>query len=108
MGEKEDDPDAMDWSPTSSPVKRKARPPHIKRDNDDGSWLRPQKFFAPEEPTGLENLFERTIKLVDTDSDQSALRHRHDRHVWLITRRQLRLCIAFLVTLLLLPVGSYV
>ncbi|KAI0361496.1 hypothetical protein OH77DRAFT_1469186 [Trametes cingulata] len=57
------DPDAMDIDP-SSPVKRGAR-------DDDGSWLRPQRFFAPEEPTGLENLFARTIRLVDS-SDHTA------------------------------------
>ncbi|CDO75473.1 hypothetical protein BN946_scf184935.g9 [Trametes cinnabarina] len=57
------DPDAMDIDP-SSPLKR---PGQV----DDGSWLRPQRFFAPEEPTGLENLFARTIRLVD-NSDQDA------------------------------------
>ena len=56
------DPDAMDIDP-ASPMKKPNR-------DDDGSWLRPQRFFAPEEPTGLENLFARTIRLVDT-SDQS-------------------------------------
>ncbi|KAI0094799.1 Ima1 N-terminal domain-containing protein [Irpex rosettiformis] len=34
---------------------------------DDGSWLRPQRFFVPEEPTGLEGLFEQTISLSDND-----------------------------------------
>lgn len=35
------------------------------RDTDEAaSWLRPQQFFAPEKPTGLEGLFERT-KLED-------------------------------------------
>lgn len=53
----ERDPDAMDIDP-ASPAKRP-------NNNDDGSWLRPQRFFAPEEPTGLETLFARTIKLVD-------------------------------------------
>ncbi|KAI0756880.1 Ima1 N-terminal domain-containing protein [Daedaleopsis nitida] len=51
------DPDAMDID-TASPQKK----PSLE---DDGSWLRPQRFFAPEEPTGLENLFARTIRLVD-------------------------------------------
>lgn len=54
----ERDPDAMDIDP-ASPAKRPSN-------NDDGSWLRPQRFFAPEEPTGLETLFARTIKLVDS------------------------------------------
>ena len=52
------DPDAMDIDP-ASPVKKPSR-------DDDGSWLRPQRFFAPEEPTGLESLFARTIRLVDS------------------------------------------
>ncbi len=54
----ERDPDAMDIDP-ASPAKRLSN-------SDDGSWLRPQRFFAPEEPTGLENLFARTIRLVDS------------------------------------------
>ncbi|RDX55742.1 hypothetical protein OH76DRAFT_1396081 [Lentinus brumalis] len=58
----ERDPDAMDIDP-ASPMKKPGR-------DDDGSWLRPQRFFAPEEPTGLENLFARTIRLADT-SEQS-------------------------------------
>jgi hypothetical protein len=61
------DADAMDWTPTtpSSPNKGKQR---VSPANDDGSWIRPQRFFAPEAPTGLEGLFERT-QLVD-DSDR--------------------------------------
>ncbi|KAG9314227.1 hypothetical protein JVU11DRAFT_5014 [Chiua virens] len=49
------DEDAMDWTPTNpSPVKTK------KTGDDDGAWLRPQRFFPPEGPTGLENLFANT------------------------------------------------
>ncbi|EPQ60514.1 hypothetical protein GLOTRDRAFT_68209 [Gloeophyllum trabeum ATCC 11539] len=63
-----EDEDAMDWTPTdpSGP-----RPPQRKRhaNDDDGSWLRPQRFFPPEQPTGLESLFPR-IQLID-DSSQS-------------------------------------
>ena len=54
--ERKPDPDAMDID-RSSPVKLR---------NEDGHLLRPQRFFAPEEPTGLENLFARTIRLADT------------------------------------------
>ncbi|KAI6162079.1 Ima1 N-terminal domain-containing protein [Pisolithus thermaeus] len=56
------DEDAMDWTPTNpSPSK-----PGKKSVNDeDGSWLRPQRFFPPEQPTGLEALFAGT-KLEDT------------------------------------------
>lgn len=82
-GEEEKDPNAMDWSPIA-PANR--RPPPRSRKmirgsnggppppqqiqrrtgrKDDGSWLRPQRFFVPEEPTGLEGLFEQTISLSD-------------------------------------------
>ena len=60
--DEEKDPDAMDWSPT--------KPVPVQEDMDSGKdqvWLRPQRFFAPEEPTGLENLFAKTIRLVDAD-----------------------------------------
>ncbi|KAH7106781.1 Ima1 N-terminal domain-containing protein [Auriculariales sp. MPI-PUGE-AT-0066] len=40
--------DEMDWMPTN--------PTNAE---DDGSWLRPQMFFAPDKPTGLEFLFEK-------------------------------------------------
>ncbi|CAA7258632.1 unnamed protein product [Cyclocybe aegerita] len=54
--------DAMDWSPTnpdgssSSPAFGGKRPASSSTENDN--WLRPQKFFAPEKPTGLEGLLE--------------------------------------------------
>lgn len=59
------DEDAMDWTPTSpSPVKVK------KTVVDDGGWLRPQRFFPPERPTGLESLFANT-KLDDGDANST-------------------------------------
>ncbi|KAF8203181.1 Ima1 N-terminal domain-containing protein [Pholiota molesta] len=50
--------DEMDWTPTnpengSSFTKKTTA-------LEDDSWLRPQRFFAPEKPTGLEGLFEST------------------------------------------------
>ncbi|KAI0639514.1 Ima1 N-terminal domain-containing protein [Trametes polyzona] len=79
------DPDAMDIDP-SSPVKRRTQ-------DDDASWLRPQRFFAPEEPTGLENLFARTIRLVD-NSEPNANGHAQHTHraqnVRVCARRLLR------------------
>ena len=73
------DPDAMDWTPTlPSPEK----PNHMlngkgqARYYDDGSWLRPQRFFAPEEPTGLEGLFSTTIKLSDDEQATADARAR--------------------------------
>ncbi|KAK7694769.1 hypothetical protein QCA50_001957 [Cerrena zonata] len=61
------DSDAMDWTPTNTPAQKNKRKGKAKA-ADDGSWLKPQRFFPPEEPTGLEHLFEKTITLVDDDS----------------------------------------
>ncbi|KAF6766564.1 Ima1 N-terminal domain-containing protein [Ephemerocybe angulata] len=63
------DEDAMDWSPTNeeSSSYLGAQKRRQQQQENDGFWLRPQRFFAPEKPTGLENLFERT-KLVDDDA----------------------------------------
>lgn len=66
----ERDPDAMDVDP-ASPVKQPQ--------NDDGTWMRPQRFFAPEEPTGLETLFARTIRIADT-AEQTGSTSRTARH----------------------------
>ncbi|KAF7796396.1 hypothetical protein EIP86_007573 [Pleurotus ostreatoroseus] len=64
----DDDENAMDWSP-ASPSKNARRPYGHANGNghaaDDNVLLRPQRFFAPEEPTGLEHLFARTIRLAD-------------------------------------------
>lgn len=74
--ERERDPNAMDWTPTSSPAKRnKGKHQNGSAAGNEGnsnSWLlRPQRFFAPEEPTGLETLFARTISLSDMDQPHS-------------------------------------
>lgn len=66
------DPDAMDWSPIHPSSSRNNNShmrngPQSRKQNGDGMWLRPQRFFAPEEPTGLENLFTNTIRLVDDE-----------------------------------------
>ncbi|TFY65164.1 hypothetical protein EVJ58_g2161 [Rhodofomes roseus] len=69
------DPNAMDWSPTiPSPQKPAQMPNGQARYHDDGSWLRPQRFFAPEEPTGLEGLFSTTIKLSDDEQAEADAR----------------------------------
>lgn len=93
--ERNRDPNAMDWSPIS-PDKRSQVQQHLFQPSgngatypysyqsqphrpqqqqmtrkqgqaDDGSWMRPQRFFVPEEPTGLEGLFEQTISLSDDE-----------------------------------------
>ena len=51
VAKEEPNSDEMDWTPTHpAPNKREAE--------SDNNWLRPQRFFAPEKPTGLEGLFE--------------------------------------------------
>ncbi|KAF8519148.1 Ima1 N-terminal domain-containing protein [Hysterangium stoloniferum] len=45
--------DMMDWTPTN--------PPEKVHDRED--WLRPQRFFPPEQPTGLEDLFQKAARL---------------------------------------------
>ncbi|KAI0651964.1 Ima1 N-terminal domain-containing protein [Trametes meyenii] len=96
------DPDAMDIDP-SSPVKRP-------RQDDDASWLRPQRFFAPEEPTGLENLFARTIRLVDSpDQNANPGGANESRRRWNAWRRIMRIW-PLLIALCIIPllaVGAY-
>ena len=67
--ERERDPNAMDWSPVRPAHRSNHRATSMRPNGvrNDDVFLRPQKFFPREEPTGLENLFERTIKLSDDD-----------------------------------------
>ncbi|KAG9048226.1 hypothetical protein FS837_000482 [Tulasnella sp. UAMH 9824] len=44
--------DEMEWDPTYP------RGRIIQQDNDEDDWIKPQRFFAREEPTGLEGLLE--------------------------------------------------
>ena len=96
--EKEKDPNAMDWSPIA-PANRDRRRRSLRAAGngqvtqqvhstsmtvgrwDDGAWLRPQKFFLPEEPTGLEGLFEKTITLAD-DALRDAKQPRAGQSRW--------------------------
>ncbi|KAH8119948.1 Ima1 N-terminal domain-containing protein [Phellopilus nigrolimitatus] len=59
------DPDAMDWEPATPAAKQQQQK---RASQDDGSWLRRQRFFPPEEPTGLEGLLMST-RLLDEDGD---------------------------------------
>ncbi|EIN14052.1 hypothetical protein PUNSTDRAFT_57446 [Punctularia strigosozonata HHB-11173 SS5] len=64
------DPNAMDID-TPSPVKpRSPFHPDQRDDTDNSVWLRPQRFFPPEKPTGLEGLLERTL-LIDPSVGES-------------------------------------
>jgi hypothetical protein len=70
------DDDAMDWTPTSpqrpersatalasNPTPSQTFLERVRagqHGGDDGTWLRPQRFFPPEQPTGLEMLLAKT------------------------------------------------
>lgn len=87
------DEDAMDWTPTNpSPVK-------VKKAVDDGAWLRPQQFFPPERPTGLESLFAST-KLDDGDARSAKSTTAVQRGFW-NTR-----VIGWWIAILLIPLGT--
>lgn len=58
------DDDEMDWTPTG---------PGADDSNWDQGWFKPQRFFAPEQPTGLEGLLKRTT-LRDLDAVQATPR----------------------------------
>jgi len=58
----DDDPDAMDWTPTNPSPKKNVN-------YGDESIVKPQHFFPPEEPTGLENLLSRTALVETSESD---------------------------------------
>jgi len=72
------DADMMDWTPTNPSAPSSTinfSKSKSNKNDDDGSWLRRQTFFPPEQPTGLEGLFARTL-LVDEDSQSLAQRRR--------------------------------
>ncbi|KLO20762.1 hypothetical protein SCHPADRAFT_992074 [Schizopora paradoxa] len=72
------DPNAMDWEPIATTNSAKRNPQQTRR-TDDGVWLRQQRFFPPEEPTGLETLLMHT-RLVD-DEDVKQRGRRNPTHV---------------------------
>lgn len=72
----ERDADMMDWSPTDTSSATVSRNMSIK--DDDALLLRRQRFFPPEQPTGLEGLLARTL-LVDDDNSSAAQQNRNSR-----------------------------
>jgi hypothetical protein len=73
--------DEMDWTPTSGDASGRA---------GSDAWLKPQRFFVPEKPTGLEGLLESAKiqeDLMDLDPQVTAkqsLRNFHalTNHLW--------------------------
>ncbi|KAF8349745.1 Ima1 N-terminal domain-containing protein [Amanita rubescens] len=79
-----EDLDEMDWTPTdpvaySTFQKRKQRSETF----DDDVVIRPQRFFAPEQPTGLEGLFQKTRLTDDAPSSPTNGWHLVQRTVML-------------------------
>ncbi|KAJ3573674.1 hypothetical protein NP233_g2292 [Leucocoprinus birnbaumii] len=72
----DDDENAMDWTPTDPRTATSRKRKNNAKQTED-VLLRPQKFFAPEKPTGLESLFARTTleddaMMVDGPEDDTA------------------------------------
>jgi len=77
----------MDWIPTN-PASSSAFAGKAKLATETGTWLSPQRFFAPEKTTGLEGLLE-CAKIRDdpmvVDSPDARLRSSQEmlmQHVW--------------------------
>jgi len=75
-----EDPDAMDWTPTNPSPNERANPllragsaPVRSRhgDGEEDIVLRRQRFFPPEEPTGLEGLLNKTMLMEPPASSSS-------------------------------------
>jgi hypothetical protein len=83
------DEDAMDWTPTnpssasSSKGKYRNRQEHDDESQGDKSLLRPQQFFPPEHPTGLEGLFARTTFFAEESTSRQRARYRGRGSGWL-------------------------
>ena len=66
-----EDPDAMDWAPTNPSPKKERVNPFLRagsapvhsrhEEGEEELVLRRQRFFPPEEPTGLEGLLNKTV-----------------------------------------------
>ena len=74
-----EDPDAMDWTPTNPSPKKERVNPFLRAGSapvrsqyveEEELVLRRQKFFPPEEPTGLEGLLSKTA-LVEPPASSS-------------------------------------
>ena len=86
-GKQEMDGEDMDWTPTTT----SAFTTNAKLAMETDNWLRPQRFFAPEKPTGLEGLLEGAriqddLMVVDTPTERLHLRNKICsmlmKHLW--------------------------
>lgn len=69
---------SMDWTPSSPPLRSDLG--HI--DSGTNWTLAPQRFFAPQEPTGLERLFETSLRVADEPRAVASGRSRWWTRLW--------------------------
>ncbi|TFK30806.1 hypothetical protein FA15DRAFT_662859 [Coprinopsis marcescibilis] len=90
------DEDAMDWSP----INGNGVHGDVQVKVEDASWLRPQTFFPPEKPTGLENLFAQTRIADDSDNymkvDQKPTDHGYQGDWWYFLLPIPPICLLFI------------
>ncbi len=100
---KELEGDEMDWTPTNPESSSSTSFGNVKRtaaslasSSEVEKWLRPQKFFAPEKPTGLEGLLEHA-QIRDEPMAVDVLEAKGKSEVWYLFTNHLRRWGAFYV-----------
>lgn len=69
---------SMDWTPLTSGLAG-----HAPQDSNGAGWtLAPQRFFAPQEPTGLEHLFEKSLRVADEPLPAQSAATTWWRRIW--------------------------
>jgi hypothetical protein len=88
--------DEMDWTPTNPESSSSTSFGNIKRtaaslasSSEVEKWLRPQKFFAPDKPTGLEGLLEHA-QIRDEPMAVDILESKGIPEVWYLFTNHLR------------------
>jgi hypothetical protein len=94
--------DLMDWMPTYP------QETASERVQDREGWMRPQRFFPPEQPTGLEDLFEKAKLDVDEHAERQNQQQQVQRRKSSNELRELGLFLAAAVVIALVAgLGVY-
>jgi len=92
----------MDWTPIHPPG---TIPERVQ---DREGWIRPQRFFPPEQPTGLEDLFEKAKLDVEEHTENQTQRRQEQKEGWSEELRELGLFLAAAVVIALVAgLGVY-
>ena len=92
----------MDWTPTHT------QETTSERVQDREGWMRPQRFFPPEQPTGLEDLFEKAKLDVDEHVERQNQQQQVQRGKYSDELRELGLFFAAAVVIALVAgLGVY-